>query len=332
MDTIQRYNTRIENAKAQLQKFDACKVDEDPKLLKECFDILFKNDLITLYSVESDVKEHVKFNLFSQVSAYSGALAFLQVQNQAAFNRMEKHNFSQKEHYFDHTCGVAVNHLRSKEIQVEGVKCTEGYSLNGILTWASGFEIFEYILVGFVWDNQEVVALCDFKMQEGFNIQLPPAQTFVANSLNTVNITLTDFIVKDENVIYTMPRGHFTKDKSASITVHAAFYGLGRRAGELMEDQTLKDITEVMLDDSRNVILNTHDGAVLDKERIILFEKVQRIITTAMIQHGGKSNLSSSEYQRLYRELMLFNANGLNHAIKGLFRKEFIAFYDKSLF
>jgi len=43
-----------------------------------------------------------------------------------------------------------------------------------------------------------------------------------------------------------------------------------------------------------------------------------------MIVKGGKSILKTQTLQRYYRELIMFNANGLNQHIKELFLDDFI--------
>jgi len=43
-----------------------------------------------------------------------------------------------------------------------------------------------------------------------------------------------------------------------------------------------------------------------------------------MILNGGKSILSNENLQRYYRELIMFNSNGLNQNIKELFLDDLI--------
>ena len=69
--------------------------------------------------------------------------------------------------------------------------------------------------------------------------------------------------------------------------------------------------------------LNTEDGDVMDSLRIELFTLVQKIITTGMVLYGGKLILIEEQMQRYYRELIMFNSNGLNGKIKELFRDAF---------
>jgi hypothetical protein len=42
-----------------------------------------------------------------------------------------------------------------------------------------------------------------------------------------------------------------------------------------------------------------------------------------MIVDGGKSILKSKTLQRYYRELVMFNANGLNDKLKNLFLEDY---------
>ncbi len=101
-------------------------------------------------------------------------------------------------------------------------KCKDGYKLNGILTWASGYKIFDHLLVGFHFDGNEMEVLTKFEQTKGFYIGETP-RTFVGQSLNTVNIELKDYFVKEEDVVSSNPIGNYSKNKSLSKTVHYAF-------------------------------------------------------------------------------------------------------------
>ena len=53
--------------------------------------------------------------------------------------------------------------------------------------------------------------------------------------------------------------------------------------------------------------------------RVELFLFVQELITTAMVLNGGKSIFAHSSFQRYYREIIMFNSNGLNQNLKDIF-------------
>lgn len=149
-------------------------------------------------------------------------------------------------------------------------------------------------------------------------------ETFVGLALNTVNIELKDFFVKEEDIVSSNTIGNYTKNKSLSKTVHYALFSLGLGAIKYIEDADLKFTSKKRLKKLKKEFLYTENGRKLDELRITLFNLVQKIVTIGMIKNGGKSILIEKNLQRYYRELIMFNSNGLNQDIKELFLDEFI--------
>lgn len=98
--------------------------------------------------------------------------------------------------------------------------------------------------------------------------------------------------------------------------MHYALYGLGLGAVSEMRDEESAEKASVALEKIRDVFLEATQGDVLDALRVELFCLVQDIVTTAMILNGGGSLLATEALPRYYRELMMFNANGLNGDLK----------------
>lgn len=317
-----QYKQNLENAIEELEKLELYRLDNDTKLLKEAFDILYKNELFTLYKVEKALHNEYKFILFSHLTKLSGSLAFLAIQILAANAIMVGNGFPKCEEYFAKQCGIAINHLRAPVTVVSATKSKEGYLLNGTLTWASGYGIFDTLLIGFHYDGFEYEAMAPFKRSETFNIG-EVVTSFVGNSMATVNIELKEFFIPFEEVVSSQIMGNYTRAKSVSKTIHFALYGLGVGAIDMLKDQELKERASTKLELIKEQFLNTKDGAVMDNLRIELFMLVQKIITTGMVLYGGKSILIEEQMQRYYRELIMFNSNGLNGQIKELFRDAF---------
>lgn len=318
-----QYKQKLESAIDELKKIELHRLDSDTELLQEAFEILYNHDIFTLYKVDTSEHNAYKFILFSTLTKYSGSLAFLAIQTLAAHAIMANNSFPKREVYFAKRCGIAINHLRAPVTVVSATKSERGYLLTGTLTWASGYGIFDTLLIGFHHDGHEYEAMAPFKSSETFNIG-EVATSFVGNSMATVNIELKEFFVPFEEVVSSQPMGNYTKAKSVSKTIHFALYGLGVGAIEQLQDQELKVNAFKQLASIKEQFLQTNDGAVMDSLRIELFNLVQKIITTGMILYGGKSILIEEAMQRYYRELIMFNSNGLNHDIKSLFRTEFL--------
>lgn len=320
---IKKYLKILKKTEKSIKKLPIKNLDYDVKQLKIAFDIAYDNGVFALYQYDSSIQDKLKFMLFCKLTKYSGTLSFLGIQILAANTIMNKNNFAKKEYYFNKKCGIAINHLRANKTVISAKKCKGGYKLNGILTWASGYKIFDKLLIGFHFENKEYEVLADFKLTKGFQIAQAP-ETLVGYSLNTINIQLDNFFVKEENLVSSNDIGNYTKNKSLSKTVHYAIYGIGLGAVKNIENKKLKKVSKKRLKKIKNDFLKSNDGAQLDNLRIKLFSLVQDIITTGMVLNGGKSILLDKNLQRYYRELIMFNSNGLNTTIKNLFLEKFL--------
>jgi hypothetical protein len=318
------YKQNLDHAIIEIKKLPLYKLDSDTELLKQAFDILYKKDIFNLYNIDIKLHNKYKFILFSTLTKHSGSLAFLAIQILAANVIMLLNSFPKREEYFSKKCGIAINHLRAHMTVVSATKCKDGYRLKGKLTWASGYGIFDTLLIGFHHDGREYEAMADFSNSKNFVVG-EVATSFVGNSMATVNIELNDFFVKDEDIVSSQFMGNYTRKKSISKTVHFALYGLGCGAIEVLKDEKVKAVASRKLESIKEKFLTTEDGEVMDKLRIELFTLLQSTITTGMVLYGGKSILIEEKLQRYYRELIMFNSNGLNNTIKELFKKEFMA-------
>lgn len=321
---MEKYNYNLKQAIKKIEKLPSYKLDSDIDVLREAFDIAYNHELFSLYKYDKSTQEKLKLKLFSSLTPYSGSLSFLGIQILAANAIMNKNNFKKKDKYFNKKCGIAINHLRAKDTHVSAVKCKNGYKLSGILTWASGYEIFDTLLVGFHFDGKEFEVMAKFRETKGFAIKDTP-NTFVGQSLNTVNIELDNFFVKEKNIVSSNSIGNYTLNKSLSKTIHYSLYGLGLGAVKHIEDKDFQELSAKLLKEEKEKFLLSENGTELDKLRIDLFKLIQNIITTSMINHGGKAILLERHLQRYYRELIMFNSNGLNNKIKELFKDEFLS-------
>ncbi|MEA3354780.1 MAG: hypothetical protein U9Q33_13290 [Campylobacterota bacterium] len=320
---LEKYKDKLNKLYKKLQRFDPNKADNNYKELNKFFNTVYKSGVLDITHLPKELQDSFKLELFTTLSKVSGSTAFLAIQILAANNIISKHNYKKKEHYFNKKCGIAINHLRAPFTVVSALKCEGGYRLNGILTWASGYKIFDTLLIGFHYEGFEYEVLSAFETKKGFSIG-DADETFTGYGLNTVNIELKEFFVKDEDIVSSNPIGNYTKQKSASKTVHFCLYALGVCAIEESVDKEFKKQSTKKLENIKDSLIKSGDIDELDSLRVELFCLVQDIVTTAMILIGGKSILSSQNLQRVYRELIMFNSNGLNDTLKSLFKKRFL--------
>jgi len=321
--TISDYENKILLTIEELKKLPLHTLDQQSKMLKKAFDIAYENDVFSIVDVDAAAQAEARYILFRSLTRYSGTLVFLGIQILAANNIMLSNNFPLRQKYFDKKCGIAINHLRAPMTVISAEKDEDGYRLSGTLTWASGYGIFDSLVVGFHCGKYEYVATVAFENAKGFKVG-EVADSFVGESMATVNIDLDQFFVADEHVVAFSPIGSYTKAKSISKTVHIAIYSLGLGAIEELNDHEVKEQASQRLETIKEEFMATNDGELMDRLRIKLFALVQEIITTGMILAGGKSVLANQTLQRYYRELIMFNSNGLNDKIKGLFKERFL--------
>ncbi len=323
MNLIKNYSKKIKKTVEILEGTPYHLLDTNTPLLKAAFDIAYENRLFAFYKYDSQLQDSLKRKLFSKLTPISGNLSFLAIQILAANSIMNKNNFAKKEYYAKKKCGIAINHLRANKTIVEATQTEDGYKLNGTLTWASGYKIFDHLLIGFHFNNKEYEVMARFQKAQGFTILEAP-ETFVGFGLNTVNIKLDNFFVEKANVVSSNDIGNYTRNKSLSKTVHYALYGLGLGAVDAIEDERLKKESLKRLKKIKKAFNNSTCGEELDQLRIKLFITVQGMITTGMVLNGGKSILIEKRLQQYYRELIMFNSNGLNSTIKGLFLEDYL--------
>ena len=85
-----------------------------------------------------------------------------------------------------------------------------------------------------------------------------------------------------------------------------------------------KVIPSLKLESIKEKFLRTNDGDTMNTLRIELFTLLQNATSIGMALYGGKSILLIEKMQRYYRELVMFNSNGLNKEIKELYKNNFL--------
>jgi len=296
---IKQYENNLNLAIEELKKIPLHELDTNSKLLKEAFELFYQYGVFSLYKVELSEHNKYKFILFSTLTQYSGSLAFLAIQILARNTIMLLRDFHQKEVYFQKQCGIAINHLRAPITHVSATKCEGGYKLNGKLTWASGYGVFDTLVIGFHYDGNEYEAIAPFENSDSFRVS-ELTEIFVGESVSTVNIELSDFVLSTEDVISSQPLGTYNKSRSVSKTIHFALYGLGLGALNILKDKALKLKFEEELEIIKEAFMNGKEAEEMEKLRVELFFLVQKIITTAMVLKGGKSILAEETLQRYY--------------------------------
>jgi hypothetical protein len=321
--TIAAYRQRLTPALERLRGLDLPYLDTDVPALEEAFGLAYEAGLFELHTYPAALQNLLKLELFRALCPLSGSLAFLGIQILAANRIMQSNGFPAAEQFYRRRCGIAVNHLRAPVRVVGSERTSEGYRLSGRLTWASGYRIFDTLLIGFHHEGNELQAVVPFKPQPGFKISTPEP-TFVGNGMQTVTIDLGHYFLPDSAVVCAHPIGRYTAQKSVSRTVHMALYGTGLGIVNAIDDAETRSAAAKRLESLREAFMATDDGETMDDLRITLFQTLLQSVTTGMILNGGRSILLQERLQRYYRELIMFHSNGLNDAIKGRFKAAYL--------
>ena len=323
-DEIKNYRLKIDKLVLKLSDLVLYQLDRDVNALNEAFIMAYNDEVFNLHQYESSLQNALKLELFCALTPLSGSLSFLAIQILAANRIMQSHHFTQADKYYRKKCGIIINHLRAPITVIDSIKSEQGYKLTGKLTWASGYGIFDNVVVGFHHEGRELQAVMPFKPQEGCLIG-DVDDTFVGVGMNTVSIDLNHYEVRSKDVISCVEIGNYTKQKAVSKTIHFALYGIGLGAIRAISDEDVKSEAQKRLEKLKEAFMSANDGQRMDELRIELFECVLKTITTGMVLYGGKSMLSTQRLQQYYRELIMFNSNGLNGTVKELFKASYLA-------
>lgn len=147
-------------------------------------------------------------NYYKFLSQISGTFAFFSTQFTTALsiissgsNTELKQKLLKKNGLANSFIGISTAHLKNfKSPMVNGQKKQTQYVVNGTLRYVSGYRIFNLLVLGFVCDNEEVFALIPFYDSKSFSVQ-PQVNFVAANSTNTVNVILDNYIINDEMII-----------------------------------------------------------------------------------------------------------------------------------
>ena len=313
---MQYINNYLKNI--NLDELELC--DKDPDILKKHLMFLNKELIENIY--RSSNREITTHNALGKLSYFSGALSFLFLQNLSAMAYFTKVSDTRLARLRDilYDCGIAFAHLRNSKTFVNGIQNSESIALNGNLPWASGYRIFNYILLGFHIDGQEAIAWCEFSESRNFIIS-GIMDTFVASSINTVSIKLKDFIIPASNIISLESMGTFNELLGDSSRMPSLITGIIQKSIDLMPDIYTKEKEHF------NYQLSIIKESILNRNKIVstrveCLKLAQMVTAFCSVANGGRSVLLSNVIQRLYRECLLFSLSGVSPNILDKYRDD----------
>ena len=268
------------------------------------------------------------------MASYSGALSFLQTQHQSAvaiLNNSQRDIVKQK--YFSSLkeeslfFGVGFSHLRKLgKPLVTAVPKENGYQITGFVPWITGYEIFDYFILGAsLPTGEELYGVLPFESQP-CSLQLSqPLSLAAMNSTNTVSANLNKYFLADEDVVRIKPSQTIHHQDKRNVLNHG-FFPLGCSYGALKilesnyQSLNLSEVEDVyhgfksQVDSLKTQMLLAISQNSNFEEKLTLRVKAidlaYRCAVAAVITSKGKANYQNNSANRIYREALVYGVSG----------------------
>ncbi len=279
------------------------------------------------------------------VARYSGALAFLQTQHQSAVGMIvASSNTNLQQTYLpqvqSNKCllGVGFSQLRRRgKPTITALPVPGGYELNGVVPWVTGYGMFsEFIVAATLPDGSAVFGIVPFRethqSSTGAKITFSaPAQLAAMTSTNTVNATLSNYFLSEQQVVDLKPAGWIHENDKKNV-LRASFLTTGCAMAGLdvieatSQQKSLPCIADALaslqqeLHQCRTAIREAQQNPgqeLYEKLRLRSWaiELANRIAHAAVTVSGGAANYSHNNAQRIYREALVFTVTGQTTAV-----------------
>ena len=174
-----------------------------------------------------------ELHLFNRnLARSSAALTLLQTQHQSVQGLIAHYATDEFKHtWLPPSCtgevrlGIGFSHLHQIEYPPVTAREYSGhFVVNGPIRYATGYSVFNWLVLGFIIDNEEFMALIPFEEQDGLEIG-DKMSLIAADSTQTICFNLTDYKVLKQNIFSRNPVGTF---HAASIrSKHIVAYHMG---------------------------------------------------------------------------------------------------------
>ncbi|OAJ33368.1 acyl-CoA dehydrogenase family protein [Piscirickettsia salmonis] len=323
----------------------ANQLDIDSIILKSRFFELGEKKLLAI-KVKSEFNgiaadRALGHDYFARLARSSYALAFLTTQHESCANLLQKGNNQELKSELlpqmvqgKFRAGVGIYHLRShgKRSVIMAKKVIGGYRVSGRLDWVSGFDIFDYIALGFILDidnsqkSHEVIGLVPFKAQQYLSGEIhigPKPEVTAISSTNTVAIEFNDWFISDQDIIIDQPGSAIEQRSLLSITHATMLMGIFQAALSIIGNSKsiLKQDAVVLSQFNqlsnrclllRDQLINTNTQEETQQVRAQIHRYTRDCIYLAAALSGGRSVLADHPVQRLNRELLQATIAGVN--------------------
>ncbi len=276
------------------------------------------------------------------IPRYSGALAFLQTQHQSAASIISKsNNPTLKQTYLptmaigETLVGVGFSQLRRTDNPpLTATPVSGGYQLQGNVPWITGYDIFEYFIIGATLpDGQALYGMMPLtsSLKQGQIKFSTPMDLAVMASTNTVSATVEEVFLPEQDVLFRQA-GDAIHESDKKNVLHHGFYALGCAQAGLDIVATAAEKKELpFLQQTHETLQQEHDRvreamfAAIDPTessfdyrlqlRAQVIRLAQRCAHAGVIASSGAANAKTHPAQRVYREALLFSVSGQTQAV-----------------
>lgn len=258
------------------------------------------------------------------ITRASGALMLLQTQHQSVQRLIA--SFADEEfclHWLPPSCdgsicfGIGFSHLHQNEnCQVRAVDHGDYYLVSGKINYATGYGLYNWLALGFICEEEEIITLIPFTMQDGFSFgrTLPLVACFATQ---TITFELTNFKVPKTHIICKQPIGmhHYRSIRSKQfLSIHIGtmlavldLLDIKHVKQQPMLQQTIDKLNNKIIEYTQKALVHPLDEitAPLRIEGLLL---LQQIIFFADQVFRGKALLNDHPLNLLKQEAQLFAA------------------------
>lgn len=251
----------------------------------------------------------------------SGAFSFLQAQTATASWIVKNSPKTElKEKYLSEIAagkimvGNSVSHLNPKKQGIlKGERNNNGYTITGKIHFASGWNLFDRILIGFhTENNEEVFALIPFnEVQVNSNFTVSEALDVISMlSLNTVSLCFDDYFIHDTDIVCVWEKGTFF-DAYKKFPVYGYPLGAAIEALALIKDKNYFAQNKTHFENKLSFLKQEMQNETQSVSPIKLFAELIYVssvcVQYAILHSGGFGLLKQSSLQRLYREIPILH-------------------------
>jgi alkylation response protein AidB-like acyl-CoA dehydrogenase len=313
------------------------KIDQNPQALAAAFQGLGDRHLLALKRPSTEVGplcDSLQFWRFQRALARaSGSLAFLQLQHQSAVAFLcESPNHALVNPLLPQLAdgrvriGVAFSQLRRGN-SLTATPLTEGWGLTGHLPWATGFSLFDHLIVGaHLPDQQILLCLLPFRDQgvsgEGLSFSAPLALAAMGVT-QTVSARFNEVFITPEQVVEIHAATWLQeRDRRNVLAPTAGLMGCTQAALDQLKLSNREGGTNKVLpclhrqwqrltrQIEAQLALPCVDYDAALKLRAQAVSLAFRSTQTGVVACGGAANGLSHPAQRLYREALAWAVLG----------------------